>query len=104
MKRRQNSFLAKNESPSHIELRLQRLVFILVLLAVGRPSFARVAITLQTQEGNATPATGAPLTMTLQDALKRARENDSQYRSAAVTELGVAREIACRPAPHCCPT
>lgn len=92
MERRQNSCLAKNESPSHNELRLQRLVFILVLLAVGRPSFAQVAIALENQGANATPATGAPLTITLQDALKRARQNDPQYRSAAVTDLGVARE------------
>jgi outer membrane protein TolC len=33
----------------------------------------------------------APLTLTLQDALQRARMNDPQYRSA-VTDLGLARE------------
>jgi outer membrane protein TolC len=39
-----------------------------------------------------TPAGGAPVTITLQDALQRAKLNDPQYRSAAVTDLGVARE------------
>jgi outer membrane protein TolC len=33
----------------------------------------------------------APLTITLQDALQRARQNDPQYRSA-VTDLGLAKE------------
>jgi outer membrane protein TolC len=32
------------------------------------------------------------MTITLQDALQRARQNDPQYRSAAVTDLGLARE------------
>lgn len=34
---------------------------------------------------------GAPLTITLQDALQRARQNDPQYRSA-MTDLGLAHE------------
>jgi outer membrane protein TolC len=34
---------------------------------------------------------GAPLTITLQDALKRAGQNDPQYRSA-ITDLGLAKE------------
>jgi len=45
--------------------------------------FAQATLTSQGQ--------GAPLTITLQDALQRARLNDPQYRSA-VTDLGLARE------------
>jgi outer membrane protein TolC len=67
------------------------LVFILVLLAIGYSSFAQVTITTQTQGASATPASGPPLTITLQDALQRARQNDPQYR-AAITDLGLARE------------
>jgi outer membrane protein TolC len=66
------------------------LISILVLLAVGQSSFAQVAMTAQTQGVSATPASGAPLTITLQDALERARQNDPQYR-AAITDLGLAR-------------
>jgi outer membrane protein TolC len=39
----------------------------------------------------AAPAPGAPVRLTLQDALKLARKNDPTYR-AAVTEAGLARE------------
>jgi outer membrane protein TolC len=42
--------------------------------------------------GNGTQdSTNAPLTITLQDALERARKNNPEYR-AAVTEFGVAKE------------
>jgi outer membrane protein TolC len=59
-------------------------VLILVFCACTTASYAQVTLTSQSQ--------GAPLTITLQDALQRARQNDPQYRSAAVTDLGVARE------------
>lgn len=59
-------------------------VLILVVCACTTASYAQVTPTSQSQ--------GAPLTITLQDALQRARQNDPQYRSAAVTDLGVARE------------
>ena len=54
------------------------------------PSFAQVQDL--TAQGQSTPAqaNNAPLTITLQDALQRARLNDPQYRAAAVTDLGVA--------------
>ncbi len=58
-------------------------VFILVLLLSATLSSAQVTLTTQAQ--------GAPLTITLQDALQRAKQNDPQYRSA-VTDLGLARE------------
>ncbi|HEV2470386.1 MAG TPA: TolC family protein [Candidatus Sulfotelmatobacter sp.] len=57
--------------------------FVLVLLMGGGRLFA--------QGASVRPAQGAPLTITLQDALQRARTNDPQYRSA-VTDLGLARE------------
>lgn len=54
---------------------------ILVLCLAASETFAQI-----------TPAPqNAPLTITLQDALQRARQNDPQYRSA-VTDLGLARE------------
>jgi outer membrane protein TolC len=92
VKRLQNRFLAVNKSPSHIEHCVHRLVFILVLLVFEQAGFAQVAITEQTQGPSNTPASGAPLTITLQDALQRAQHNDPQYRSAAITDLGLARE------------
>jgi outer membrane protein TolC len=65
--------------------------FILVVLAMGGPSFAQVTLTQQTQGAASLPVSGAPVTITLQDALQRARLNDPQFR-AAVTDLGLARE------------
>jgi len=70
-------------SGSHIGQRTKRGIFILGLLAASTVGFAQVTSTAQSQ--------GAPLTVTLQDALQRARQNDPQYRSA-VTDLGLARE------------
>ena len=54
-------------------------------------TFAQVTSSLQTQGDNGTSTSGAPLTITLQDALQRARLNDPEYRSA-ITDLGLARE------------
>ncbi len=59
-------------------------VLILGLLVCAAPSFAQKTAT--------SPSQGAPVTITLQDALQRARQNDPQYRSSAVTDLGLARE------------
>jgi outer membrane protein TolC len=64
---------------------------ILVFLLAGGSSFAQVTITEQAQGAGATPTNGAPVTITLQDALERARSNNPQYRSA-LTDLGLARE------------
>ena len=66
-------------------------ILILVTLAVAQ-SFAQVeTLATKTPGQSPSPQGGAPLTITLQDALQRARLNDPQYRSA-VTDLGVARE------------
>ena len=56
--------------------------FILVLLISASTGFAQLA---SSQNAN------APLTLTLQDALQRAKMNDPEYRSA-ITDFGVARE------------
>jgi len=68
---------------SHIGSSVAGAVSILVLLATAASGFAQVTL--------ATQGSTAPLTITLQDALQRARQNDPQYRSA-VTDLGLARE------------
>jgi outer membrane protein TolC len=81
---------AKN-APSQIGLDPKPCFFILVLVVLGAPSFAQVSLSTQTQPTTAAPTFGAPVTITLQDALQRARLNDPQYRSA-VTNLGLARE------------
>jgi len=91
----------KKNTPSHFGTRVPLWLLVLVLPAIGWTSFAQLpamsAQTAQTAAQNndpgATvgPTTGAPLTITLQDALRRARLNDPQYRSA-ITDLGLARE------------
>lgn len=58
-------------------------ILILVLLGLDIAGFAQVTPTPQ--------SSGAPLTLTLPDALQRARQNEPQYRSA-VTDMEVARQ------------
>jgi len=91
MKTHQNNPVAGTILPSRIGRCSNLWLSILVLLAAGNLSFAQVTSTAQTQEGSAAPTSGAPITITLQDALQRARLNDPQYRSA-ITDLGLARE------------
>ena len=91
MKTRPINLPAAEETPAHIGPLSNFWIFILVLVAFGVPSFAQVTLEAQAPGANATPASGAPITITLQDALQRARLNDPQYRSA-VTDLGLARE------------
>jgi len=71
-------------------------LFVLVLAVAGPVLFAQapaveLELSHQTQGGTAPIADGTPLTITLQDALERARANDPQYHSA-LTDLGVARQ------------
>ena len=91
MKTRQKSLFTMREMPSHIGQYAKSSFPILILLAFGYSSFAQMTLSAQNQGTNATPTSGAPLTITLQDALQRARQNDPQYRSA-ITDLGLARE------------
>jgi outer membrane protein TolC len=66
-------------------------VWILILGLWGSlaSGFAQVQ-DLSAQNQGSAQGNNAPLTITLQDALQRARSNDPQYRSAAVMDLGVA--------------
>jgi outer membrane protein TolC len=81
---------AGGKSPAPIWRRCRVWISVLVLTAAASTGFAQVESA--PASGTPTPTTGAPLTITLQDALQRAKLNDPQYRSAAVTDLGVARE------------
>ncbi|HET6179176.1 MAG TPA: TolC family protein [Candidatus Sulfotelmatobacter sp.] len=92
MKLRMSTVHAPTKPLSHISQSWQLFCFILVLIAGSPWSFAQTqTLAAQTEAGSATPASGAPVTITLQDALQRARLNDPQYRSA-ITDLGLARE------------
>ena len=70
--------------------------FILALTVAPGALFAQtssseVAVVQAPASDNVPPVNGAPLTITLQDALERARVADPQYH-AALTDLGVARQ------------
>jgi len=91
MNTNQNNVKARKGQRSQIGQGVKLWILILGLVIVVRPSFAQVTLTEQTPGANSAPSSGAPLTLTLQDALQRARLNDPQYRSA-ITDLGVARE------------
>ena len=67
----------------HFGQRFGILIFTLGFVFAGYRSFAQVTAVDQTQN--------APLTITFQDALQRARQNEPTYRSA-MTDLGLARE------------
>jgi len=83
MKRFHNQPVSRRERKSHIGPSPTACVLISVLWAGVGAGFAQATLTAQSP--------GAPLTITLQDALQRAKLNDPQYR-ASVTDLGVARE------------
>jgi outer membrane protein TolC len=88
-----NALAAENKR-FHIGNHNTMSVLILGLLALVQGGFAQAPTTtlaIQAQGGSASASSAAPLTITLQDALQRARLNDPQYRSA-LTDLGLARE------------
>ena len=68
---------------SHIGQRTRAGLVVLGMLTATSTGFAQATPNVQTQ--------GAPLTITLQDALQRARQNDPQYHDS-ITQLGLARE------------
>ena len=76
-------FLSLRRRQSQIGQKSRVWASTLVLLSGAVVGFA--------QAPNSAPTQGAPLTITLQDALQRARQNDPQYRSA-VMDFGLARE------------
>jgi outer membrane protein TolC len=69
--------------PYQIGLSAYKPFLILALVFGTRPAFAQIIDTAQ--------ASNAPLTITFQNALQRARQNSPDYRSA-VTDLGLASE------------
>jgi outer membrane protein TolC len=93
-----NDLLSRLSALSQIGQPMKEKISILGLLLLGVPGLAQVQDTQietppgqsQSSETAASPG-DAPLTITLQDALQRARLNDPQYRSA-ITDLGLARE------------
>lgn len=98
MKAYRNGVLTPQTAVSHFGQVAVRSILVLAFVALVRPSFAQAQDAATAQSGNAqpqdsagSPAAGAPITITLQDALQRARINDPQYRSA-ITDLGLARE------------
>jgi outer membrane protein TolC len=79
---------------SQVHTRNGQPIFILVLLTLFQSGFAQVqtsTLAIQSQAAANSGSGAAPLTLTLQDALQRARLNDPQYRQA-LTDLGLARE------------
>jgi outer membrane protein TolC len=60
------------------------------LMVILLGSLAQAQSTAQSAQSG-TPSSAAPLTITLRDALDRARKNDPQFHSA-LTDLGLARE------------
>jgi outer membrane protein TolC len=86
--------LAAENRRFHISNHTTMPVLILVLLALVQAGFAQAqtnTLAIQAQGGSAAASGAAPLTITLQDAVQRARLNDPKYRSA-LTDLGLARE------------
>jgi len=70
----------------------KRITFVFTALSlVSIVSGQNVPISVEAQAGTDQAAGTAPLTLTLQDAIARARKNNPEYR-AAITEYGLARE------------
>ena len=92
MKICQRSCFAGLKAGSYFGATWEGVLSVLVLMVLATPGFAQDQVVIaQKQSAATTPSAGAPITITLQDALQRARLNDPEYRSA-VTDLGLARE------------
>jgi outer membrane protein TolC len=63
----------------------------LALSASAQSAPNQVAAGSSNQQNTSSAPSNAPLTLTLQDALERAKKNNPEYR-AAVTEFGIAKE------------
>jgi outer membrane protein TolC len=79
--------------PNHLRRRTleQRVIFVSTVLGLVSIAFAHSAHAMQAEANAKQSVSTAPLTLTLQDAIARARKNDPEYR-AAVTEYGLAKE------------
>jgi outer membrane protein TolC len=84
----------RKNSHSRLGITFQAKVLFLTLTALSATFAQAQSASQELQAGNNQVEAvrgGAPLTITLQDALKRAGQNDPQYRSA-MTDLGLAKE------------
>ena len=90
MRRSQNRIGVQWNKVSRNGQRPPAWILILGLMTSMVSGFAQVQDLSAQSQGASAQANNAPLTITLQDALQRARANDPQYRSAAVMDLGVA--------------
>jgi outer membrane protein TolC len=71
---------------------LKQLGLVIVMLVLALAAAAQTTSNLVAAGANSSPTPNAgPLTLTLQDALERARKNNPEYQ-AALTEFGLARE------------
>ncbi len=68
-----------------------RSAFLLLALSLGLAASAQTAPKEVTRNNGQANSSSAPLTLTLQDALERAKKNNPEYRGA-VTEFEVAKE------------
>jgi len=88
-----NSYYTKTQISQNGNHWLQ-IAFLLVLTSAAHSLFAQVlppqAASLVVGQGTPPSSDGSPLTITLLDALTRARSNDPQYH-AALTDLGLAK-------------
>ena len=96
--------VAANNASSRIDLRANHRIFILVLLVLARQKFCTGRIDGIRSELGHDACAGAPTTITLQDALQRARLNDPQYRSGGHGSRAWRARIESRRALECCPT
>src|SRR6266852_6602977 len=83
-----------------------RIIWLGILLAVplyAQDSPSKVSGQVMTPATAETDSTRAPLVLTLQDALARAKANDPQFR-AVLTDLGVAHLTPYKAARNCCQT
>ena len=86
--------LRKKNSHSRLGITFRAKVLFLTLTALSATFAQAQSASQELQAGNNQVEAvngGAPLTITLQDALRRAGQNDPQYRSA-MTDLGLAKE------------
>ena len=75
----------------NIEVRNPLAIGVVALLAMAAALFGQPMPNQVTADGSQQSTSNAPLTLTLQDALERAKKNNPEYR-AAVTEFGLAKE------------
>jgi len=76
---------------SHLRMRLYRASAAVLVYALSAAAFAQSSPDQVTGSDSPQTSGNAPLTLTLQDALQRAKRNNPEYH-AALTEFGLAKE------------